>query len=222
MARAERSLAPHRPGMRPRQPCVDPALVEEDQTLGVDPGQLGAPCRPLLSEVGAVLLLGPEGFLRTRPSRLSARHKVEPLARAPVRSASRSAYSASVEAFASATRVRRTSRILPSSRRGGPPRAGLAVRRPRRAPRRGLGRPPPLGPALLLPAVERRPADPKQNRDPSAAQPAALASEQRPLPQVGRVGSWHARSPLPNQLNRPNQIGLPSDPQPALARAEVA
>src|SRR4051794_25177004 len=130
MARAERSLAPHRPGMRPRQPCVDPALVEEDQTLGVDPGQLGAPCRPLLSEVGAVLLLGPEGFLRTRPSRLSARHKVEPLARAPVRSASRSAYSASVEAFASATRVRRTSRTLPSSRRGGPPRAGLAVRRP--------------------------------------------------------------------------------------------
>src|SRR3954449_487479 len=128
--RAERSLAPHRPGMRPRQPCVDPALVEEDQTLGVDPGQLGAPCRPLLSEVGAVLLLGPEGFLRTRPSRLSARHKVEPLARAPVRSASRSAYSASVEAFASATRVRRTSRTLPSSRRGGPPRAGLAVRRP--------------------------------------------------------------------------------------------
>src|SRR5215216_6575204 len=201
--RAERSLAPHRPGMRPRQPGVDPALVEEDQTLGVDPGQLGAPCRPLLSEVGAVLLLGPEGFLRTRPSRLSARHKVEPLARAPVRSASRSAYSASVEAFASATRVRRTSRTLPSSRRGGPPRAGLAVSAvPRSWPAAASGR-----------ASSRRP-----QTEPRSERGSAGRARKRAAPAAAGPSSRvvACSSPLPNQLNRPNQIGLPSDPQPAL------
>ena len=191
--RAERSLAPHRPGMRPRQPCVDPALVEEDQTLGVDPGQLGAPCRPLLSEVGAVLLLGPEGFLRTRPSRLSARHKVEPLARAPVRSASRSAYSASVEAFASATRVRRTSRTLPSSAAAGRPAPAWPSAVPRSWPAAASGR-----------ASSRRPqTEPRSERGSAGrARKRAAPAAAGPSSRVVACSVSAAKSAQPPKPNR--------------------
>src|SRR5215207_1552875 len=34
---------------------VDPARVEKDQAVGIDLGQLGAPCRSLPGEVGPVL-----------------------------------------------------------------------------------------------------------------------------------------------------------------------
>jgi hypothetical protein len=66
---------------------VDPALVEEDQTAGVDLGQVGAPDRPGGDEIGAVLLRGAEGCLRTKPNCLSVRHKVGTLTRTPTRSA---------------------------------------------------------------------------------------------------------------------------------------
>jgi hypothetical protein len=69
------------------QAGVDPALVEEDQTAGVDLGQVGAPDRPGGDEIGAVLLRGAEGFLRTKPNCLSVRHKVGTLTRTPTRSA---------------------------------------------------------------------------------------------------------------------------------------
>jgi hypothetical protein len=68
--------------------------------------------------------------LRTKPSLRSARHTVGALARTPVRSASRSAYPASVKAFASAAKARGAAKAAPSSRGAGPPRGGLASRRP--------------------------------------------------------------------------------------------
>ena len=116
--------------MAARQPDVDPALVEEDQAGGVDLSQIGAPCRPLGDELGPVLLRRAEGFLRTKPSLRSARQIVGALARTPVRSAKRSAYSTSVKAFASATRSRSTARVAPPRHGAGPPRGGLASRRP--------------------------------------------------------------------------------------------
>lgn len=179
--RPERARAPRRAGMRPGQPGVDPALLEEDEPARVDRGQAGAPRRALGNEVGPVLLGRAAGFSRTSPSRLSVWHKVGPLTRTPVRSASRSAYAISVKAFAFATRRRRTSRALPSNRGAEPPACGLAPR-------------PALLPRLLLPAVERGRVHPEQSDDPRPAQPAALAGAQRPLAQVRRIGSWHAEA----------------------------
>lgn len=68
--------------------------------------------------------------MRTKPSRCNARQMVAPLTRTPIRSAKRSAYSARVSAFASVTSARNTVRAAASSRAAGPPRGGLAFRRP--------------------------------------------------------------------------------------------
>ena len=43
-------------GVSPGHPGVDPALVKEDEALGVHLGQLGPPLVPRLGELGPVLL----------------------------------------------------------------------------------------------------------------------------------------------------------------------
>jgi hypothetical protein len=43
-------------GVSPGYPGVDPALVKEDEALGVHLGQLGPPVVPRLGELGPVLL----------------------------------------------------------------------------------------------------------------------------------------------------------------------
>src|SRR3954454_12435696 len=94
---ADGAPSPGGAGVGPRHPGVDAGLVDEHEAGGVDPGQLGAPRPPRLGHVLAVLLGGLDGlFFRTRPSAFSARHRAEALRRTPVRSASRSAYSARV------------------------------------------------------------------------------------------------------------------------------
>jgi hypothetical protein len=63
---AQRAPAAPGTGVGPGQAGVDPALVQEDQAARIDPGQLGAPRRPLLEDIGAVLLGRPERlFFRT-------------------------------------------------------------------------------------------------------------------------------------------------------------
>src|SRR3954447_24536123 len=106
--------APACPGFLAR--CgVDAGLVDEHEAGGVDPGQLVAPHPPRLGHVLPVLLGGLDRlFFRTRPSALSARHRAEALRRTPVRSASRSAYSARVASFRSATSPASASRSPPS------------------------------------------------------------------------------------------------------------
>ena len=108
---------------------VDAGLVDEHEATGVDPGQLGAPHPPRLGHVLPVLLGGPDRlFFRTRPSAFSARHSAEGLRRTPVRSASRSAYSARVASFRSATRAASVAASPPTGLV--PPRRGLGARRP--------------------------------------------------------------------------------------------
>src|SRR5215213_5004238 len=121
-----------------RHPGVDPGLVDEDQAGGVDAVQVLPPRPPRLGHVLAILLGGPERlFLRTRPSALSARLRAEGLRRTPVRAASRSAYSAKVASFRSATSPANASRSPPMGAR--PPRPGLGARRP--SPRATLSQP---------------------------------------------------------------------------------
>jgi hypothetical protein len=126
---AHGALSPGGAGVGPRHPGVDPGLVDEDEAGGVDPGQLGAPRGPRLGHVLAIPLGGLDGlFFRARPSAFSARHRAEGLRRTPVRSASRSAYSASVASFRSATRPASVAASPPTG--GRPPRGGLGARRP--------------------------------------------------------------------------------------------
>jgi hypothetical protein len=102
----------------PGQAGVDAGLVEEDEPARVDPGQLGAPCRARPGDILPVLLGGPERlFFRTRPSALRARHTAEGLRRTPARSRSRSAYSAKVASFRSATNPASTSPAPPTGTR---------------------------------------------------------------------------------------------------------
>src|SRR4051794_5357998 len=126
---ARRPLPPGGAGVGAGHPGVDAGLVDEDQAGGIDAGQLGAPGPPRLGHALAIPLGGLERlFFRTRPSALSARHRAEGLRRTPVRSASRSAYSASVASFRSATRAASVAASPPTG--FGPPPSGLGARRP--------------------------------------------------------------------------------------------
>src|SRR3954470_24336778 len=126
---ARRPLPPGGAGVGAGHPGVDPGLVDEDQAGGIDPGQPGAPGPPRLGHVLAVSLGGLDRlFFRTRPSVFSARHSAEGLRRTPVRSASRSAYSAKVASFRSATRAASVAASPPTGI--APPRRGLGERRP--------------------------------------------------------------------------------------------
>src|SRR3712207_3465411 len=111
---APRALAPRGAGMGPGQAGVEAALVEEDQPPRRDPGQAGVPRRAGLRDVLTVLLGGTERLsLRGKPSRRRARQIAEGLRRRPVRTANRSAYSASVASFCSAASARSTSSAPP-------------------------------------------------------------------------------------------------------------
>lgn len=126
------ALAPPRTGVAARHPCIDAGPVDEDQAVRLDPRQRGAPRHPLPDDVLTLLRGGPGcPFFRTSPSAWSARHTAARLRRTPERSAGRSACSASVASFCSATSLARTFASPPSS--GKPPAAGLAARRPARA-----------------------------------------------------------------------------------------
>ncbi len=113
----------------PGHPGVAPALVEEDEAARIEAGQLLPPRRPRLGDVLPLLLGGPERlFFRAKPRPLSARQTEATLRRTPVRTASWSAYSASVASFLFATKSDSTA-AWPSS--GARPRTGgLGPRRP--------------------------------------------------------------------------------------------
>jgi hypothetical protein len=84
----------------------------------VDAGQLGVPSVACRGNVLPLRLGRPERlFLRTRPSLLRARHTAATLRRSPLRAASRSAYSASVASFFSATSVASTAAWPPTGTR---------------------------------------------------------------------------------------------------------
>src|SRR3954470_18888417 len=101
----------------------------DTRRAGAPPPRPAAPPPPRLGDILTVPLGGLERlFLRTRPSAFSARHRAEGLRRTPVRSASRSAYSASVASFRSATRVASLAASPPTG--FVPPRRGLGARRP--------------------------------------------------------------------------------------------
>src|SRR5215210_3763900 len=130
--RAPRPLVARRAGIKAGHRRGDAGLVDKDQVLGVNLPDPFAKDRPLLLDVGAILLAGVERlFLPHSPSRRRARHSVGRLTRArPVRSAKRSAYSSSVRSFRSTTSARKIAspaRSIPGAR---PPPCGLAQRRP--------------------------------------------------------------------------------------------
>src|SRR5215210_5677741 len=107
--RAPRPLVARRAGIKAGHRRGDAGLVNKDQVLGVDLPDPFAKDRPLLLDVGAILLAGAQRlFLRQSSSRRRARHSVGRLTGVrPVRSAKRSAYSSSVRSFRSLTSVRK-------------------------------------------------------------------------------------------------------------------
>src|SRR5215210_4570627 len=130
--RAPRPLVARRAGIKAGHRRGDAGLVDKDQVLGVDLPDLLAEDRPLLLDVGAILLAGVERlFLRHNPSRRRVRHSVGRLVRGrPVRSAKRSAYSSSVPSFRSLTSARKIASPAVSIPGARPPACGLAQRRP--------------------------------------------------------------------------------------------
>jgi hypothetical protein len=163
-------------------PGVDAALVEEHEAPRLNAGQLGPPRGPRLGQLGPVLLGGAQRLFSRQAELLEgpAHGRAARLDLGPLEKPGRVLGQGAVVALGHQL-------LQPVQRR--------LVQARRRAAGARLRLPPALRPPGLAPAVERALAHPEQGRDPSPAQPAALARQQHPLTQIRRVGPRHVPPP---------------------------